>query len=96
VKSGIRIKHHGLSDTVLQRQEHNVHDLTTTMRNFTNPFADDTEDLFNLVSKSVMPEKVKDDLCRQSDDVNLWAPMKKRNLATWQSAFKNNLKGQSD
>ena len=33
---------------------------------FTNPLSEESEDLFNLVTKVVMPEKVKEDLCHQS------------------------------
>ena len=33
---------------------------------FTNPFSEESKDLFNLVTKVVMLEKVKEDLCQQS------------------------------
>ena len=35
------------------------------MENFTNPFIEQSNDLFNLVKKVVMPSKVKDDLLEQ-------------------------------
>ena len=37
------------------------------LRCFTNPFAEDSKDLFNLITKAVMPDKVKHNLCRQSE-----------------------------
>ena len=43
-----------------------TNDLTSTMKTFTNPFTEDSDELFNLVTKAVMPEKVSTDLCRQS------------------------------
>ena len=62
-----RIHHHDLSTSILERHERNIEKLTSTLRSFTNPFAEDSEDLFNLVTKAVMPDKVQDDLCRQSE-----------------------------
>ena len=62
-----RIHHHDLSTAILERHERNIEKLTSTLRSFTNPFAEDSEDLFNLVTKAVMPDKVQDDLCRQSE-----------------------------
>ena len=70
-KAGIalhsRTRHHDISPAVQERQETNVQDLTATFRRFTNPFGDKSNDLFNLVTKSVMPENVKEDLCRQKE-----------------------------
>ena len=37
-----------------------------TIETFTNPFAEESLDLFNLVTKVVMPDKVKEDLCNQT------------------------------
>ena len=62
------IHHHDLSNAFLERHERNIDTLTSTLKLFTNPFADDSEDLFNLVTKAVVPDKVKDDLCTQSKD----------------------------
>lgn len=103
--SSARKEHHALSATALQNHENNVLKLAATMRSFTNPFSVEGDDLFNLVTKSVMPENVKQDLCKQgeigqelfetfvaqridSSSVNLWAPMKKRKLATWTTTLK--------
>ena len=40
--------------------------LTATTERFTNPFTEESDDLFNLATKVVVAEKVKDDLCGQS------------------------------
>ena len=55
---------HYLSTAVLV--ERNVKKLTATIERFTNPFTEENDDLFNLVTKVVVAEKVKDDLCGQS------------------------------
>ena len=41
--------------------------MLTTLRNLTNPFKEEGDELFNLVTKVVMLEKVKNDLYQQSD-----------------------------
>ena len=58
--------HHALTSAVLAREEKSIEQLLTTMESFTNPFNQDSGDLFNLVTKVVMPENVKKDLCEQS------------------------------
>ena len=59
----IQDQQHNLSLTaVLSREENNASKLTTTMASFTNPFQPEGY-LFNLVTKVVMPKKVKRDLC---------------------------------
>ncbi|XP_032229946.2 uncharacterized protein LOC5505744 [Nematostella vectensis] len=58
--------HHDLSNAVRARQESNIEQLATSIRNFTNPFLSDSSDLFNIATKVVMPDKVKEDLCQQS------------------------------
>ena len=57
------MEHHNLSTAVLIREERNVKQLT---ERFTNPFTEESDDLFNLVTKVVVAEKVNDDLCGQS------------------------------
>ncbi|KAK3708724.1 hypothetical protein QZH41_004431 [Actinostola sp. cb2023] len=59
--------HHALTVSVLCREEKSIEQLLTTMESFTNPFTQNSSDLFNLVTKVVMPEKVKNDLCKQSE-----------------------------
>ncbi|KAK3742603.1 hypothetical protein QZH41_006382 [Actinostola sp. cb2023] len=58
-------KHHALSVAFSARQERHIEDLTSTIRSFTNPFTEESDDLFNLVTKVVMPEKAKHDVCNQ-------------------------------
>ena len=60
-------QHHAISSAKQEHQEKNIKHLTRTLRNFTNPFSTDSNDLFNLVTKVIMPENVKSDLCRQSE-----------------------------
>ena len=60
-------RHHNLTTAALAREEKGVAQLTATIERFTNPFSHAHTDLFNLVTKVVMPEKVKKDLCEQSE-----------------------------
>ena len=62
----IREKHHKLAAAVVSREEKNISKLSNTIRAFTKPFSHDGADLFKLVTKVVLPEEVKDDLCNQS------------------------------
>jgi len=59
-------EHHNLSTAILVSEERNVKQLTATIERFTNPFTEESDDLFNLVTKVVVAENVKDDLCGQS------------------------------
>ena len=59
----IQDHHHNLTTAVLFCQGKNVSKLTATIRSYTNPFTEHRDDLFNLVSKVVMSEEVKRDLC---------------------------------
>ena len=61
-----RGKHHNLTAAGVSRQEKNITKLSNTIRAFTKPFSQDGADLFELVTKVVLPEEVKDDLCNQS------------------------------
>lgn len=60
-------QHHKLSAAVLSREEKNIEALTNTVSSFTNPFTEESNDLLNIVTKLVMPDKMKADLCRQSE-----------------------------
>lgn len=53
--------------SVISREEKNLEKLVTTLENFTNPFIEQSNDLFNLVTKFVTPSKVKKDLLEQSE-----------------------------
>ncbi|CAH3185540.1 unnamed protein product, partial [Porites lobata] len=64
-------EHHNLSTAVLVREERNVKKLTATIERFTNPFTEESDDLFYWVTKVVVAEKVKDDLCGQSKQAQL-------------------------
>ena len=70
--AGVSIKrqdqHHNLSLAVLSREEDNVSKLTATIASYTNPFTQPEDSLFNVVTKVVMPEEVKSDLCAQSTE----------------------------
>ena len=59
-------KHHDTITSVRTHQEKNIEQLVDCINRFTNPFSEESADLFNLVTKVVMPEKVKEDLCQQS------------------------------
>ena len=67
VSSKTQGHHHNLTVAVLAREEKGVAQLTATIERFTNPFPDIHTDLFNLVTKVVMPQTVKEDLCEQSE-----------------------------
>ena len=62
----IRGKYHNLTAAEVYRRERNITRLSNTIRAFTNPFSQDGADFFNLVTKVVLLEEVKDDLCNQS------------------------------
>ena len=60
-------EHHNLSTAALEREERHVKKLKDTIEMFTNPFTEKSDDLFNLVTKVVVQDKVKNDLCDQSE-----------------------------
>ena len=66
LSSKTRRQHHAVSAATLTHQEKALEDLITTFRCFTNPFSEQSNDQFNLITKVVMPEKFKEDLCNQS------------------------------
>lgn len=63
----INIHHHTLADSVISREKKSIEQLLTTMENFTNPFSLESDQLFNLVTKVVMPDQVKNDLMEQTN-----------------------------
>jgi hypothetical protein len=67
VSSPESVQHHALSDAKRECQERNVAYLTSSLRSFRNPFSEEGEDLFNLITKVVMHENVKQDLCSQHE-----------------------------
>ena len=64
-KSSKKGKHHDAINSVRTREEKNIEQLVDSINRFTNSFSERSEDLFNLVTKVVMPERVKEDLCQQ-------------------------------
>ena len=67
VSSKTQGHHHNLTTAVLVHEEKGVAQLTATIERFTHPFSDTHANLFNLVTKVVMPETVKEDSCEQSE-----------------------------
>ena len=65
VSSKAQTRHHNLVTAVLTREETSVERLLATIQRFTNPFLEGGTELFNLVTKVVMPKMVKEDLCNQ-------------------------------
>ena len=67
LKSSTPTKHHTFTNVVTNRQQKYVLRLLTALNNFTNPFKYDGDDLINLVTKSVMSNVVKDDVCNHAN-----------------------------
>ncbi|CAH3166532.1 unnamed protein product, partial [Porites lobata] len=79
--------HYTLSTPVVSREEKNIEQVITTIHNFTNPFIERNNGLFHVVTKVVMPSKVKKDLLEKTlsttkdfgwewkDDDNAWIPV---------------------
>ena len=63
VSINIQNQHHNVSLTVLSREEINVSKLNTTIAGFTNPFTQSVDYSFKLVTKVVIPDEVKRNLC---------------------------------
>ncbi|KAL9972897.1 hypothetical protein ACROYT_G019285 [Oculina patagonica] len=62
----IQTRDHNHTTAVLSREDKNVKALIKTIETFTNPFAEESLDLFNLVTNVIMTDKVKEDLCSQT------------------------------
>ena len=67
VSSKLKGRHHDLATALLAREEKGLAQLTTTIERFMNSFPDAHTDLFNLVTKVVIPETEKKDFCEQSE-----------------------------
>lgn len=59
--------HHDLSPAAMKQEEKDVKTLTDTIRNFSNPFSNGATDLFNIVTKVVMPDAIKNDMLQQEE-----------------------------
>ena len=58
-----RKRHHELSEAILKRQTKNAQKLVSTIVGFINAFSHQENDMINLVTKDVMLEKIKQDIC---------------------------------
>lgn len=65
VSSKVQSHHHNDMPSVLSRENLTIKTLAETIESFTNPFTEKSSDLFNLVTKVVMPDNIKNDLCDQ-------------------------------
>ena len=54
---------HELSRAILKMQTKNAQKLDSTREGFINPFSHQEKDIINLVTKDVMLEKIKQDIC---------------------------------
>ena len=54
---------HELSRAILKMQTKNAQKLVSTIEGFINPFSNQVNDIINLVTKAVMLEKIKQDIC---------------------------------
>ena len=64
----IQDRHHNLTTSVLNREEASIVKLKTIIANYINPFEQTGEELYNLLTKVVVSEDVKKDLCAQSTE----------------------------
>ena len=65
VASKSHTRHHSDTLAVLPREDKNVQMLTETIEKFCNPFTEEGQDLFNIATKVVMPDSIKEDICDQ-------------------------------
>ena len=63
VSINIQNQHHNLSLTVLSLEEMKVSNLNTTIAGFSNPFTQSVDYPFKLVTKIVIPDEGKRNLC---------------------------------
>ena len=59
--------HLTLTASVLCHEEKNIEKLSNIMESFTNPFTEESKNLFNLVTKVLVPEKGQEDLVGESN-----------------------------
>lgn len=96
-----RKKHHELSTSVINRQMGQVDKLHAVIEEC-NPFQNETDDLVNIVTQAVMPEKIKLDILKSevagrnvyeefikkriAGPTSPWEKMTRLNLLPWKSA----------
>ena len=66
--------------SIIRRLEGQISSLTETMKSHGNHFKTESDKLFNLVTKKVLPQK--------SKEVNFWSTLSNRNLQTWRTNLK--------
>ena len=89
---------HNTMTTAYHSCEEKTETLTETLRSFTNPFEEESDGLFNLVTKACTgKDQTKARLELFNDFVNdriksgklgVWSPMKKKKLRTWRKVGK--------
>ena len=57
--------HHNLVAAVISCEERNIHKLISTIVRYINPFTVSVNDLFHLITKVIVPDNVRRDLCAQ-------------------------------
>ena len=67
VSSKLQGRHHNLATALLAREGKGLAQLTATIERFMNSFSAAHTDLFNLVTKVLIPETEKKDFCEQSE-----------------------------
>lgn len=63
----ISARHHRDKKSILDRQNVNTQKLVETIKNYTNPFEDKSNELINFITKKVMPEEVMNDVLRRNE-----------------------------
>ncbi|KAI0241404.1 hypothetical protein LSAT2_027946, partial [Lamellibrachia satsuma] len=58
--------HHEFTEAKVKQQEKNVMDLKHTTEQFINPFADRCDQLINMATKAVLPEKIQEDIAKRT------------------------------
>ena len=67
MKSAEAPKHHELRSTKVRQQEDNVTTLTETIKKCIDPFSDECDELINILTKAIMPEKIRQDIARRNE-----------------------------
>ena len=64
----VQDRHHNHNTKVLNREEKNILKLKSTISNYTSPFTQTGDELFNLLTKVVVPDDVKCGVCTKSSE----------------------------
>ena len=60
-------QHHDLMGTKARQQEDNVTTLTATIKKCIDPFSDQCDEVINILTKAIMPEKIQQDIARRNE-----------------------------